>query len=210
MPNTLNKYRRIQHLFEKARVNCFVSENVNIRVIEDTVHFSIFFVNERFYLAVVHFPSNIYTNSESQRLKLTSDLFNKIIIINKNNCPVYIIGDFNVNPFSSVNFYDSFVTTIYFENSMKNKGQKDKYYSPVLNEYFDRRSSKEGNGTYFYSKNGNWMFLDQLLMNKRGFDKYVRNSFKFLSRLGNDELVTNHKINKVFSDHLPIVFEIEL
>ncbi|MFJ7917188.1 MULTISPECIES: hypothetical protein [unclassified Lysinibacillus] len=141
---------------------------------------------------------------------------------------VIAIGDFNMNPYEkgimgATGFNAIFSKEEICYNPDRNFGiKKTPFY---YNASWDAYKLKSPQGTYYYenkdtSLNPYWNLLDQVLFSSAMMDTYIGDSFKIITTISGNQLLRDKKskttkitkkvINKKISDHLPIVFEVDI
>jgi exonuclease III len=131
-----------------------------------------------------------------------------------------IVGDFNMNPFEkgiikANGFNATMSASIAKSRSRIIQEQQYKYlYNPMWSLYGDLHN--EPVGSYFYKHaeliNYQWNIFDQVLIRPDLIDNFEKGSLKILTDDGISSLVTDVGLpnSKDFSDHLPIIFTINL
>ena len=135
----------------------------------------------------------------------------KLGLVAKN---IYILGDFNLTPWSSDYFSDKsgYLLSEFVENIYKIKKRNDPcFYNPVIN--YLATTDKINIGGTFYSNNYGWGIFDFALIRDYNKDKLsfelITSSKGYEILNTNDGLLVKDFINHDF-DHIPIKLEIEL
>lgn len=132
-----------------------------------------------------------------------------------------IVGDFNMNPFEhgivkANGFHATMSKKIALEQSRIIQENEYKYlYNPMWSLFGDLH--EEPIGTYHYKHseliNFQWNIFDQLLLRPSLIERLEKDSLKILTSDGKNSLVNEKGIPKGgdnHSDHLPIIFTIDL
>ena len=124
---------------------------------------------------------------------------------------VFIVGDFNCMPYAdSIVNEDALNCTLYRGLLNTREGAKERYYNPMLLLLSEKNSIY---GSYYSDSlpdNLRWYSLDQVIVNKHA-DKIIDyDSIKLMTKIGTIDIMKNGKPNSnLFSDHLPLYFEIK-
>ena len=132
-----------------------------------------------------------------------------------------LVGDLNMNPFEkgiikANGFQATMSGTIAKTKSRIVQGIEYKYfYNPMWSLYGDLMD--EPIGTYYYRKaeliNYQWNIFDQVLLRPDLIDRFAKNKLKILKSDGKKDLIDSRghpKKGEYYSDHLPIIFTIDL
>ncbi len=128
-----------------------------------------------------------------------------------------VIGDFNLNPFepgmvSADGFHAVMDRNIASKVSRQVQGEECKYfYNPMW-----RLMGNDMNGslgTYYY-RGGYisyfWNTFDQVLLRPSLLKYFRSDDVSIISQIGDKNLLKNNRINKSFSDHLPITIKLNI
>lgn len=132
-----------------------------------------------------------------------------------------VFGDLNSNPFESpvasaicMNAVSS--GAIALGKPRKMLGQTYPFfYNPMWNLYGDLRGGAAP-GTYFYHGSDPhelyWHMLDQVLLRPSLMDRLNINSLDIVTSIGGKQLLSSKGVpdRRRFSDHLPVIFEVDL
>lgn len=127
------------------------------------------------------------------------------------NASVFIVGDFNCMPYSDSIVSEDVLNCVLYRGLLKTKkGAKERYYNPMLLLLSEKNHIY---GSYYSDSlpdNLKWYLLDQVIVNKHA-DKIIDyDSIKLITRIGTISITKNGKPNSIlFSDHLPLYFEIK-
>ncbi len=89
--------------------------------------------------------------------------------------------------------------------------QKDIYYNPMLQVYRDNPDGSVPKGTfYYYNAEPAWHCYDHILVKYPLVEAFDDKSLRIINQIGKKYLVKNNKTLKQYSDHLPIVFQLNL
>lgn len=129
-----------------------------------------------------------------------------------------VIGDFNMNPFevgvvAADCFHAVMDQNIARKRSRTVQGKERLFfYNPMWGKMGD--TTLEPPGTYFYSSssyvNYFWNTFDQVLLRPDMLDVFSPKNLKIISDIDGKSLLTsNNKISTAYSDHLPIVIQLD-
>ena len=129
-----------------------------------------------------------------------------------------VIGDLNMNPFevgvvSADGLHAVMTQTIARKGSRKVQGRnKPFFYNPMWGKMGD--SSEGTPGTYYYADSGYvsyfWNTFDQVLLRPALLDFFSQDDLKVISKIGDKDLMTEQRISKTYSDHLPIIVRLQI
>ncbi|MGG0667445.1 hypothetical protein ABE073_02845 [Lederbergia citrisecunda] len=169
-------------------------------------------------LISLHLPSMLHLEEEdigyqAVQIKREIEIHEKELLTNK----TIVVGDFNLNPFSKL-----LVSATGFNAVMDDRValKKFKTVSQVKYSYFyNPMWTLHGNvknevlGTYFYHKKPTsyiWNVFDQVIIRPELIERFNFEELEILNKVNDESLLnTNGRPNdKLYSDHLPIKFEI--
>ena len=213
----------------KDDIKFFAKETIDTAVYKEDHNVSLFKVHEKgknYLLAAVHLRSAMYL-SEFARGGRASKLSNFIekqeeICNNERDAleaeyHTIVVGDFNLHPFSEgiigcYGFQAIYDMQIAKKGSRTVADEKRKFY---YNPMWDIMGKHNGvMGTYYYETDQEdkafyWYTYDQVLIRPSLIDRFIWEEFGVVTKIGEKSLLRNGKINKkIYSDHLPIKFEI--
>ncbi len=172
------------------------------------------------YFASVHFPSKL-NHDEITHLQLVSNYIQKINNPIIPSSRLFIVGDFNMNPFDLAmvepNGFNAHNNRELVEVDVKLKyGNKNiLYYNPcwtLLGDFVNKSKyleSKRSGGSFFYEGVGSrplyWYLIDQIIMRKALIDEFVSEDLEIIENIDvREELL--QKNNKGGIDHFPLKF----
>jgi len=181
--------------------------------------YSIQIIENKYILCAIHLPSQISSGHQERRNIVIQTILNDLQDIEKRLASKrsIILGDFNEDPYedgclSAVNFHGLPSLNDASKNYRIIEGQQfQMFYNPMWNLFGDFNSPP---GTYYYAgsdpKCSYWHIFDQVMIRTCLKSEFVRDSLEILTKAGEKDLL-NEKghPNKEYSDHLPIVFEIQ-
>ena len=128
-----------------------------------------------------------------------------------------VIGDFNMNPFedgmiSADGFHAVMDRNVASKDSRKVQNKDCKYfYNPMWR--LMGNDATQALGTYYY-RSGYityfWNTFDQVLLRPSLLNYFKSEDITIISQVGNKDLIKNNKIDKSFSDHLPIMVKLDI
>lgn len=172
------------------------------------------------FLVVTHFPSKVNWTPESQ----ADECVNLVDIIKRKEKEIghartILVGDLNMNPFESGVISAKGLHAV-MSRQIARKGsrivQKREYpffYNPMWNLFGD--ATRGPPGTYFYSRSEHvvffWNMFDQVLVRPELIDRFRIEDLKILDSVGDASFLSTDGVPvKRISDHLPILFKLEL
>ena len=167
-----------------------------------------------------HLHDKIY-NPEEDRKYIFRHYSNKIIEFEEEKeCDnTIIVGDLNIDPYDTIMFSADIFNTTMNKKIARNiqrrfQGHDYKYFYNPMWKFFND-SNYLISGTYYYSKNQlvsyKWHIFDQVLIRPSLIRKFDEDKLKIITTVSSYRLLKNNgAINKNISDHLPIVFSINL
>lgn len=169
----------------------------------------------------LHLPSKLYMTEPEQALFCTR-LIKYIEEAEQTvgHSRTIILGDFNMNPFEpgivgAEGFHAVMDRRIAAKGRRKVQGEEKRFfYNPMWSYFGD--VSVGPSGTYYYHDSGQiayfWNMFDQVLIRPDLLERFDNKDIKVLSSAGPTVLLSDQNIpdRKVGSDHLPILFRIDL
>jgi len=173
----------------------------------------------KFIFTTVHLPSKRYFSSDSQYIEI--ELLNDKIkesIDKTNNNNVVLLGDFNVNPYekgmvTTKGLHSTMDKRVALTGSREVQGKfYDFYYNPMWN-FLGDESIGNVTGTYFYRNSEHisydWNIFDQVLYSPSLINFINVKDIDIVFKTKSFNLVNNNgRIDKKYSDHLPLKFTI--
>ena len=173
------------------------------------------------FLAVTHLPSKLHWREDSQ-CHLCIQLADRISGREKGvgHTRTVLVGDLNMNPFesgvvSSLGLHGTMTRRVARRKSRTVlKRQYPFFYNPMWGHFGDGLDGPPG--TYCNSRAEAvchfWNMFDQVLVRPSLLDAFDNDHLKILDTLGGDSLLTARGLpdKSAASDHLPIVFGLEL
>lgn len=161
-----------------------------------------------------HYFDKFYNDINDQSVKIRS-LEEEIAKIEADvkTDKVILTGDLNLNPYDLPCFMSNGLNAIMCRKTVervKIKNGKKMFYNPSWNLLGDRFHTP---GTYYRTSPGSqyWSVLDQVMMRAEVIEHYDVNSLKVVNNTNRESLVTKNGIpKKIYSDHLPITFKINI
>lgn len=173
---------------------------------------------EEITLVVLHLPSKLYFDPDSQMCEA-------IVAVDKireeeteaGHDRTVVVGDFNMNPFDkglvvAPGFHAVMARSIAARGSRQIQGREYPFfYNPMWNLIGDRHPAA---GTYYYERADHmtlfWNTFDQVLVRPALVRGLPVDSVRVLTTVKGDPLLRKGVPDKKnFSDHLPLVFDLE-
>lgn len=220
--NSLNHYNPNQYYYAPARIckkieiftkfesqfvtPTFESDRTTIRHLKLPKKTSVL-------LAVTHFYSKLYLNNAEQAFKCL-ELTNQIRKAEKNigHYKTILVGDLNMNPFEHGLIAKEGLHAVMSKDIISHSRNKTYqfFYNPMWNLFGDESESLPG--TYYYPKDLYWNMFDQVLIRPDLLDKFNNKELKIINKVGKKSLLssTGRPNKNLFSDHLPILFSLQL
>ncbi len=172
-------------------------------------------------LAVSHLSSKLYAD-EYDQFKECENLAQKIRNAEAKigHAKTVLVGDLNMNPFESGVVNASALHAVMSRQLAKRHGrivqgqQYPFFYNPMWSLFGD--STPGPPGTYYYSgtkqKAFFWHMFDQVLIRPELLDRFDNQDLEILQSDGHTPLLTKKGLpnRKMASDHLPILFKLNL
>ena len=176
-------------------------------------------LKNRVLLCMVHLPSKIYCDEETREL-VASNLVYEIEKFESSHKGIstIVFGDFNDNPYKKLCLCAGYFHGIPNSTDSKrikrtifNKEYK-MFYNPMWNHYGNESFPP---GTYYYNSGEAectyWNMYDQVIIRPDLIECFKDSELRILCKAGEYELIdSNNHPNKSISDHLPIIFELEV
>ena len=208
-----NDYELVDVL-NSDKVKCFKKCGLAFTQIRIDDRYAIIEYKRRKLLFVCLHSYDAINYDEFKRLHCMESIKMEIDDYIKNNgeTNVFILGDFNCMPYdASIIDEDVFNCVLYRDLLYTRVGAKERYYNPMLLLLSEEQKIY---GTFYsdhiQQRNLRWYLLDQVMIN-RNADKIMNyDSIKIIDRIKEVNLLKNNKPNtSIYSDHLPLYFEIK-
>lgn len=179
-------------------------------------------IEENITLITCHLPSKI-NKSEANQSEIASDIIDFISSVENycNHQRTIVCGDFNMNPFE-----EAFVKAKGFNAVMSKSiaGKKKRivsgkeypfFYNPMWS-FFGDFGYGEVSGTMYYNTSDHinyyWNIYDQVLVRPELIPYFDESKLNIVTNIGSVNLLSsNGLIDKTnYSDHLPIIFELNI
>jgi hypothetical protein len=173
-----------------------------------------------FLLVAAHMPSKRNARVEAQTFeaeRLASDIEQAESKVGHRR--TVLVGDFNMNPFepgmAMAGALHGVMTRSIAERGERTVGRKQYpfFYNPMWSRFGDANPGPAG--TYYYGKEQLthfWNMFDQVLIRPELLAHFDSDRLRIVDRIGSHSLTTLRGTpnSSVASDHLPIVFELNL
>lgn len=174
-----------------------------------------------FTLVLIHYQSRLNwdesdQNAHSSEIKYFIDSVEMIAGHDR----TIVIGDFNMNPFQmgmvqTSGLHATMDRRIAEMGSRVLDGKIYKFFYNPMWSFFGEKGKGEVNGTYFYRAAKPvtyfWNIFDQVILRPSLLDIFDEESLQILTQIGNTKLLNQQNVvDTRISDHLPVVFELNL
>ncbi len=175
-------------------------------------------IGREILLVAVHLPSKLHRSEHEQTMLavhlsgVIRDAENKLGHQN-----TVLIGDLNMSPFEPGMIAASAIHATMdkriasrIERRVDGK-MRSFFYNPMWNWLGDENGRAPG--TYFYASGDAcyfWHMFDQVLLRPGLLDVFSPSNLKILTEVNGHSLIRNDRINRQYSDHLPIVITLDL
>lgn len=172
-------------------------------------------------LAVIHFQSKQHWSDEDQMMEcgpLSASI--RKAEDDVQHTRTALVGDFNMNPFETGVISASGLHAV-MTREIASKGSRQVanmefpfFYNPMWSHFGDMNQSPPG--TYYYlgsrPKEFFWHMFDQVLIRPSLIEFFQHDSLKILSQASEASFLTVRGLpdKSIFSDHLPILFKLNL
>lgn len=172
-------------------------------------------------LCAIHFQDKNYNDDISQALEstvLAQTINEQERIIGHQR--TILVGDLNMNPFEPGVVGASGLHAVMTRELARKRRrivagkQYNFFYNPMWGQFGD--SSPGPPGTYYYQSSQHvshfWHMFDQVLLRPDLIDCFDSDELRILDRIGGDSLLKADGVpdKRIGSDHLPILFRMEL
>ncbi len=170
-------------------------------------------------LAAVHLPSKLHSSNESQSLACTE--LGRLIAAQEDKIGhrrTVLVGDFNMNPFGAgvvgaAGLHSVMSRNIAARGERTVQGRDYRFfYNPMWNHFGD--GSRSTAGSYYYEKSEHvsyfWNIFDQVMLRPELANAFNASKLRIITSVGATSLIRNDgRPDRQYSDHLPIVFDLE-
>lgn len=196
-----------------------IGRKENVEPATQGTRYSIQIIENKYILCGVHLPSQMRNGHQGRRNIVIQTILNDLQDIEKklgSKCSI-ILGDFNEDPYedgclSATSFHGLPCLNDALRNYRTIEGKQfEMFYNPMWNLFGDFTSPP---GTYYYAgsdpKCSFWHIFDQVMIRTCLKNRFVKDSLEIIEKVGEKTLLDEKgHPNKRYSDHLPIVFEIQ-
>ncbi|AXP80483.1 hypothetical protein CJ739_1394 [Mariniflexile rhizosphaerae] len=229
LKNINQDFRQFQpRLFRRPKI---FSSVPNIDIKENSGHgrYGIFEINipkfEKKLMTITHFPSKFNWGNPSDHFGLCVELKTDIELeeFKSSTRNTLILGDFNMNPFedglvNSAGLHNINNKEIASTMSRNYQGKSYNYFYNPMWSFLGDESKGSVQGTHFHNTykpiNYFWNLYDQIMIRPELIPYFDENELTIISKIGNNSLVKKingyTRIDKDYSDHLPIKFQLKL
>lgn len=189
----------------------------NVEMGTQANRYSFQIVKKKYILCALHLPSRM-SDGHQERRNLVIDMILHDLKVHEDalnsKCSI-IVGDFNEDPFEAGCLAAPHFFGLPYKSSNQYRiieEQKfEKFYNPMWNMFGDFKSPP---GTYYYNESNPtgtyWHLFDQVLIRPDLKNCFVEKSLEIVTKAGKYSLLDNSgHPNKKYSDHLPIIFELQ-
>ena len=212
-------YTLLDRIDEQSNgIAVYAKPNISLFCARERSRFNIYRIPAPINISFAVAHLNSYRTVEHKRFHASTiktikeDLLTEAVKYHDSNC--FVVGDINENLFEDYMVNPEGFNVRFFKFQTKAKKEKrheqdfDIFYNPMLNLYKDYDDPSVAKGTHYYRNNSiGWLCYDQVLIKPDLVDCFDLERLKIVSSFSNEHsLVKNHKPNKKYSDHLPIMF----
>ncbi len=171
-------------------------------------------------LAMLHFPSLLQVDENSQTMEAT--IVSRKVRLAEDETGhkrTVLIGDLNMHPFSDGLVGAAALNAVMHRETARRGSRKLRgelypfFYNPMWNHYGDEQGTA---GTYYYAKEDHvayyWHMYDQVLVRPALLERFPVSGVTIPTSAGGFPLLDRkgHPDKSAGSDHLPIVFSLDL
>lgn len=171
-------------------------------------------------IAAAHLPSKLHAENDEQyeAAREFSSLIRRAER-KAGHSRTIAIGDFNMDPYAlGMMAFDGMHGNAHLAEVLQRRSRTRKtntrefFYNPSWSRLGDETLGPAG--TYSSSRGGltvsKWRHFDQALIRPDLLAAYKRGGYEIRTKIGSISLVTSNSVNKKYSDHLPILLNLEL
>lgn len=208
----------------EGNIAAYAKKDISIIPFEENKHYSVYKIktsSNLLLLTVLHFPSAMYQD-EGRRSAFAQNINQQLVRLEEeafdnNEYKSIVIGDFNLQPFSfGVSDALAFNATMSKEKAKKINRKMDGidcyyYYNPTRKLYAGKN---EAQGSYYcdndqQGKSMFWYMFDEVLIRPALINAFNDDYFSIVTTQNGEKMANSNGIyGNIFSDHLPIKFEI--
>lgn len=183
------------------------------------IRYSIQIIENKYILCAIHLPSQMSSGHQERRNIVIRTILKDIQDVEEKlgTKRSIILGDFNEDPYedgclSATNFHGLPCLNDTLRNYRTIEGKQfEMFYNPMWSLFGDFNSPP---GTYYYAgsdpKCSYWHIFDQVMIRSCLKSEFIKDSLEIIVKVGERTLLNEKgQPNKEYSDHLPIVFEIQ-
>ena len=178
------------------------------------------YLNKYITIITCHLPSKI-NKSDANLSGFSEDIANYVYEVEKKteHKRTIICGDFNMNPFDegiikAKGLHAVMDKSIALKKSSTvHEKEYPFFYNPMWG-FLGDTGRGNASGTLYYNSSDHinyyWHIYDQVLIRPELINYFDCNQIQIITVIGNKSLIRNGIINKQYSDHLPIKFNLKL
>lgn len=172
--------------------------------------------------AIFHHHGSKMSNKDNEQTDSAETMVQHINDFEKESAEyqrLFLCGDFNMNPFEEGLIKAKALHSVSSKTLLKKHYRKIDgtqypiFYNPMWS-FFGDNSKGTTPGTYYYSGSKQreyfWNIFDQVLVRPAIVDIFDESKLNILASIKGISMLKNGLIDKVYSDHLPIVFTFNL
>lgn len=172
-------------------------------------------MNDSFNIIVTHFCDQFFNEDEDQQVEINKLIKEIEEIEDVSGClKTILVGDLNIDPYNNLCLHSNYLNALMCRKTvkrLKTRNGRKLFYNASWNLLGDRFHTP---GTFYRSTKGGkrWSVLDQVLLRPELIDQFQVNSIKTLVKINDKQLVSKNDIpiTKIYSDHLPVFFKLNL
>ncbi|QKX07455.1 endonuclease/exonuclease/phosphatase family protein [Aquimarina sp. TRL1] len=176
-------------------------------------------------LSITHFPSKLNWGNPNDHFGLCVELKTDIELqeFKSETRNTIILGDFNMNPFedglvNATGLHNISNKEIALTMDRNYQGRSYNYFYNPMWSFLGDESKGDVQGTHFYNSykpiNYFWNLFDQVMIRPELIPFFEEDELKIITKINNTPLLKKvngyKRIDKNYSDHLPIKFQVKL